>query len=50
MGPRPSLTPAHERTIIWNDPTLAIEWPISGEPTLAAKDRAGKFLRDAEVF
>ena len=42
--------PEHERTIIWNDPTLAIEWPISGEPILAAKDQAGKRFRDVEVF
>jgi len=35
--------PEHERTIIWNDPTLAIGWPTQiGEPQLSSKDSAGK--------
>ncbi len=42
--------PEHERTIAWNDPDLAIDWQLSGEPLLAAKDRAGVPLRDAEVY
>lgn len=42
--------PEHERSIVWNDPDIGIEWPLDGEPTLAAKDRAGKRLRDAEAF
>ena len=42
--------PEYERSIIWNDPDIAIEWPLGGEPILAAKDRAGKRLVDAEVF
>jgi len=42
--------PEFERTVIWNDPDLAIDWPITGEPILAAKDRAGSRLRDAEVY
>jgi dTDP-4-dehydrorhamnose 3,5-epimerase len=42
--------PKHERTILWNDPDLAIDWPLAGEPILAAKDRAGKRLAEAEVF
>ncbi|MFT3848056.1 MAG: dTDP-4-dehydrorhamnose 3,5-epimerase [Propionivibrio sp.] len=33
--------PALERCIRWNDPTLAIRWPISGEPLLSAKDAQG---------
>lgn len=40
--------PAHERCIAWNDPDLAIVWPISGSPVLSAKDAAGTAFRDAE--
>mgnify|MGYP001579257970 FL=1 len=42
--------PQHERTLLWNDPDLAIAWPLAGEPILAAKDRVGKRLSEAEVF
>ena len=42
--------PQHERTLLWNDPDLCIAWPLAGEPILAAKDRAGKRLAEAEVF
>ena len=42
--------PQHERTLLWDDPGLAIAWPLAGEPILAAKDRSGKRLCDAEVF
>jgi dTDP-4-dehydrorhamnose 3,5-epimerase len=41
---------AHERSILWNDPGIGIEWPIDFEPMLAAKDAAGKRLADAECF
>ncbi len=43
--------PQHERCILWNDPALAIDWQLNGAtPLLAAKDQAGKLLKDAEVF
>src|SRR5664279_5571260 len=43
--------PAGERTIVWNDPELAIAWPVSpGSAILSEKDRKGASLRDAEVF
>jgi dTDP-4-dehydrorhamnose 3,5-epimerase len=42
--------PDYERTIIWNDPDLAIAWPISGAPTLAAKDACARRLIEADVF
>lgn len=43
--------PEHERTILWNDPDLAIDWQLNGAvPVLSAKDQAGKLFRDAEVF
>lgn len=41
---------AHERSIVWNDPEIGIEWPIDFEPLLAAKDAAGKRLADADLF
>jgi len=40
--------PQDERAIIWNDPDLAIDWPLDGEPVLSAKDRQGKTW--AETF
>lgn len=43
-------SPAHERTLLWNDPQLAIPWPLSGEPLLAAKDKSGLPLAEAETF
>jgi len=42
--------PEHERSIIWNDPDIGIDWPLRGEPILAAKDRAGLSLKGAELF
>jgi dTDP-4-dehydrorhamnose 3,5-epimerase len=42
--------PQHERCLIWNDPEVAIAWPLTGEPLLAPKDRAGLRLREAETF
>lgn len=42
--------PEHERTLLWNDATLAIDWQFEGEPSLAAKDRAGCALMHAELF
>jgi dTDP-4-dehydrorhamnose 3,5-epimerase len=43
-------SPAHERTLLWNDPQLAIPWPLDGEPLLAAKDKSGLPLAEAETF
>jgi dTDP-4-dehydrorhamnose 3,5-epimerase len=42
--------PEHERVIAWNDPELAIKWPLAGTPTLSGRDAAGARFRDAEVF
>lgn len=38
--------PQHERVIFWNDPDLAIRWPIRGEPILSEKDKAGHPFRE----
>jgi dTDP-4-dehydrorhamnose 3,5-epimerase len=35
---------------LWNDPALGIEWPVEGEPRLAAKDAEGKAFGEIEVF
>jgi dTDP-4-dehydrorhamnose 3,5-epimerase len=43
-------SPQHERTIIWNDPSLRIDWKITGKPIVSAKDCAGTFFSDAEFF
>jgi dTDP-4-dehydrorhamnose 3,5-epimerase len=40
----------HDRTVRWDDPTLAIDWPLQGEPVLAGKDAAAPLLGDAETF
>ncbi len=42
--------PEYERSILWNDPQLNIDWKIKGEPALSAKDQAGVPLEQAEVF
>lgn len=44
--------PQHERTLIWNDPQLGIEWPLpSGQaPVLSDKDKAGRSLQKAETY
>lgn len=42
--------PEHERSLLWNDPSVGVQWPIVGAPQLAAKDAAGKLFGDADVF
>jgi dTDP-4-dehydrorhamnose 3,5-epimerase len=42
--------PEFERTILWNDPDLAIKWPFAGEPVLAKKDADGAFFKTAEYL
>jgi len=42
--------PEYERSIVWNDSEIGIEWPIDFEPLLAAKDAAGKRLNEADVY
>ncbi len=44
--------PQHERTIAWDDPELAIDWPLAdcGKPTISAKDMAGKSFAECDKF
>ena len=45
--------PQHERCLLWNDPTVGVEWPLQlldGAPLLSAKDVAGKGLAECETF
>ena len=42
--------PEHERSLLWNDPALGIDWPLTAEPLLSAKDKIGLPLAQAEVF
>jgi dTDP-4-dehydrorhamnose 3,5-epimerase len=43
--------PQWERSIVWNDPTIDIDWPTKGiSPILSPKDKTGKLLEEAEVF
>jgi len=42
--------PELERTILWNDPDLKIDWGMDSEPLLSEKDRHGVRLREAEIL
>jgi dTDP-4-dehydrorhamnose 3,5-epimerase len=44
-------SPQGERTIVWNDPELGIEWPVAAaDAIVSGKDQNGARFRDAEVF
>lgn len=40
----------YERTIIWNDPDIGIDWPFEGVPVLSPRDAQGARLKDAQAF
>ena len=43
--------PEHERSLLWNDATVGVDWPLDRiEPKLAAKDLAGLVLSASETF
>ena len=42
--------PEYERSLLWNDPELGIDWPLESDPILSVKDQAGVRFKDAEVF
>jgi dTDP-4-dehydrorhamnose 3,5-epimerase len=43
-------SPEHERSIMWDDPAIDIDWPLQGAPLLSAKDQHALLLKNAEVF
>lgn len=44
-------SPAGERTVLWNDPEIGINWPVKPQDVIiSAKDSEGKRLREAEVY
>lgn len=42
--------PMHERSLLWNDPDVGVNWPLDGPPLLAVKDEMGRLLREAETY
>jgi dTDP-4-dehydrorhamnose 3,5-epimerase len=42
--------PEHERSLLWNDPALGIDWPLAGAPLLKPKDASGTPLAQAETY
>lgn len=43
-------SPEHERSLLWNDADLGIDWPLNGSPVLSTKDAVGTPLNSAEKF
>ena len=42
--------PEHERTLLWNDPQLGIDWGIEEEPIVSGKDKIGKTFEECEKY
>ena len=42
--------PEYERTLLWSDPDVGVQWPLSTQPLLAAKDASGQMLGEVEPF
>lgn len=42
--------PEHERTLLWNDQTVGIDWPLDGEPIVSEKDAQGLPLSEVETY
>ena len=43
-------TPEAEQVLLWNDPDLKIDWPLSAEPILSEKDRQGTLLKECKTY
>ena len=42
--------PEHDRTLLWNDPAVGVEWRLTGTPLLTGKDEAGSPLAKCDVY
>ena len=42
--------PRFERSILWNDPNIGIQWPLNEEPQLSTKDKASFLLEQADTY
>ncbi len=42
--------PEHERCLLWNDPNIGIDWPLTGAPLVSDKDSRGVALKLTETF
>jgi dTDP-4-dehydrorhamnose 3,5-epimerase len=42
--------PEQERTLLWNDATVGVQWPLEGAPVLKPKDATGTPLAAADTF
>lgn len=42
--------PEHERSVRWDDPRIAIQWPVDATPQLSQKDLAAKLIQECETF
>ena len=44
--------PEHERSLLWNDPDVNIQWPLinNNQPNLSTKDAAGQSLSNCDTY
>jgi dTDP-4-dehydrorhamnose 3,5-epimerase len=42
--------PEHERCVLWNDPDIGVDWPVTGAPLVSDKDSRGVALKLAETY
>ena len=42
--------PEHERCVLWNDPDIGVDWPLTGVPLVSEKDSRGLVLKLAETY
>lgn len=42
--------PEHEKSILWSDPSIGIDWPLGGNPIVSGKDAQGLLWADSEKY